>query len=142
MTCRVKVKISDFLRYHGQGPLFIQQSTNMPHKVLEMTLRQVDAILNRDLTTQVAKFILNIFKDTNIMHTGFAFDNGAHGTLSDDCANKLVQYKAAKMMNRRMKIEICHVPKNQNLETQNILLYATKQGKLLEVSASARGGPS
>ena len=78
-----------------------------------MTLRQVDAILNRDLTTQVPKFILNIFKDTNIMHTGFAFDNGAHGTLSDNCANKLVQYKAAKMMNKRMKIEMAMCPRTR-----------------------------
>ena len=29
----VKVKMSDVLRYHGQGPLFIQESTTMPDKV-------------------------------------------------------------------------------------------------------------
>ena len=38
------------------------------------------------------------------------------------------------MLNRGMKIKIYRVPKNQNQENQIILLYATKQDKLLELS--------
>ena len=75
--------------------------------------------------TSLHKFIHNMFEDTTIVHAGFAFDKGANGTWSDDCA------KAAKMLNRGMKIKIYRLPKNQNQENQIILLYATKQDKLL-----------
>ena len=42
------------------------------------------------------------------------------------------------MLSRGMKIEIYHVPKNQNQETQIILLSAGKPDKVLEVSTRFR----
>ena len=66
------------------------------------------------------------------MHAGSTFNKGAMGTWSDCNISDFFQYKAANMLKGGMKIY--SVPKNQNQETQIILLSATKPDKVLEVS--------
>ena len=103
------------------------QSTAMPEKVLEVTLSQVDAVFDWDFPTKVPKF-----EDATIVHAGTAFNKGAMGTWSDCYISEFVQYNAANMWIGGIKMN--SVPKNQNQETQIILLSATKPDNVLEVS--------